>query len=274
MRDSTAPTTDSLTQEERLRVAQTARALETSPLGPEAEQQRRRLKSWVDEAPDFTLPVIPELLASLENATTNRAPEIFTQMILSSTAFLIEHPEKAGDDGAVCAAGLEGALRAYEAILAREPECRRPELDSLAQRMREGTLSEYVTGKATRVGREPKGWRRFFSFQGRIRRKSFWLRVLALNVVALAALILASLVPTLVEANPELLMLPMLVFSIAALVFILATEVQRWHDLGYSGYMVLLNFIPILGGVASVIWLGFVKGESGANKYGSDPLAR
>ncbi len=54
--------------------------------------------------------------------------------------------------------------------------------------------------------------------------------------------------------------------------FFFATEVQRWHDLGYSGYMLFLNFIPLIGGLISLVWLGFVKGESGPNKYGDDPL--
>ncbi len=165
--------------EERLRVAQAVRALETNPLGAEAERQRRQLKSWIDEAPDLSVPVVPELLPSLESATTGRAQEIFTQMILSSAAYSIEHPGKAADDAAVCIAGLEGALRAYEAILVQEPDCRRPELDAMTGRMRAGTLPEHVAQVLARVGREPKGLRRFFSFQGRIGRKSFWLRVLA-----------------------------------------------------------------------------------------------
>lgn len=261
-------------QEERRRMAEMARRLETNPLSPEADEQRRRLRSWIDQAPDLTVPVTPELLGGLEGATANRAQEIFTQMILSSAAFAIERPEKAADDAAVCTAGLEGALRSYEAIVAQEPACRRPELDELLQRARQGTLSEYVTGTVKRAVREPKGWWRFFSFQGRIGRKSFWLRVLAVNIGFLPLLLLEVI---LAESNSEAAGvaagLIALVMMLVALAFIIAMEIQRWHDLGYSGLMFLINLIPLIGGLVSIIWLGFFKGNKGPNKYGRDPLA-
>ena len=261
-------------QEERRRMAEMARRLETNPLSPEADEQRRRLRSWIDQAPDLTVPVTPELLGGLEGATANRAQEIFTQMILSSAAFAIERPEKAADDAAVCTAGLEGALRSYEAIVAQEPACRRPELDELLQRARQGTLSECVTGTVKRAVREPKGWWRFFSFQGRIGRKSFWLRVLAVNIGFLPLLLLEVI---LAESNSEAAGVAAglfaLVMMLGALAFIIAMEIQRWHDLGYSGLMFLINLIPLIGGVISVIWLGFFKGNKGPNKYGNDPLA-
>jgi uncharacterized membrane protein YhaH (DUF805 family) len=52
--------------------------------------------------------------------------------------------------------------------------------------------------------------------------------------------------------------------------FMLATCVKRWHDLGQSGWMVLLNFTFVFIPVA-LVWLGFIKGKKGNNRYGLDP---
>jgi uncharacterized membrane protein YhaH (DUF805 family) len=66
-------------------------------------------------------------------------------------------------------------------------------------------------------------------------------------------------------------------FILSALMFpvlIMGTIVQikRWHDRDKSGWWVLINFIPILGGLWSLIECGFVKGTNGKNRFGPDPL--
>jgi uncharacterized membrane protein YhaH (DUF805 family) len=58
--------------------------------------------------------------------------------------------------------------------------------------------------------------------------------------------------------------------TIAFMWFMLATCVKRWHDLGQSGWMVLLNFTFVFIPVA-LVWLGFIKGKKGNNRYGLDP---
>src|ERR1019366_4200526 len=47
----------------------------------------------------------------------------------------------------------------------------------------------------------------------------------------------------------------------------LATQVKRWHDLNRSGWMVLLNFVPVLGFFICVVSLGFLKGTAGSNRF-------
>lgn len=51
----------------------------------------------------------------------------------------------------------------------------------------------------------------------------------------------------------------------------LATQVKRWHDRGASGWWVLINFIPLVGGIWTLVSCGFLEGQKGANKYGPDP---
>jgi uncharacterized membrane protein YhaH (DUF805 family) len=49
-------------------------------------------------------------------------------------------------------------------------------------------------------------------------------------------------------------------------------QIKRWHDLDKSGWWVLVNLIPILGGLWSLIECGFLKGTNGQNRFGPDPL--
>lgn len=51
----------------------------------------------------------------------------------------------------------------------------------------------------------------------------------------------------------------------------LAISVKRCHDLGKSGWFVLLGIIPIVN-LYYAVEVGFQKGTVGENKYGSDPL--
>ncbi|MEE9424660.1 MAG: DUF805 domain-containing protein [Methylococcales bacterium] len=49
-------------------------------------------------------------------------------------------------------------------------------------------------------------------------------------------------------------------------------QIKRWHDRNKTGWWVLINLIPLLGAIWSLIELGFFKGTVGANNYGEDPV--
>ena len=51
---------------------------------------------------------------------------------------------------------------------------------------------------------------------------------------------------------------------------LLAVSVRRLHDLGKSGWMMLVMFIPFVGGILLLVW--FVSdGEAANNAYGPVP---
>ena len=52
----------------------------------------------------------------------------------------------------------------------------------------------------------------------------------------------------------------------------LANGIQRIHDLGYTGWFVLLYLIPYVNLIVIMVLL-CLKGNSGANEYGPDPLS-
>ena len=44
-------------------------------------------------------------------------------------------------------------------------------------------------------------------------------------------------------------------------------EIKRWHDFGYSGSWILINFIPF-GFLVTLFLCGGRQGDAGPNKYG------
>jgi uncharacterized membrane protein YhaH (DUF805 family) len=54
----------------------------------------------------------------------------------------------------------------------------------------------------------------------------------------------------------------------------LAVSVKRWHDRDKSGWWVLLNLVPVIGWLWALIDNGFLRGTTGPNRFGEDPLAQ
>ena len=136
------------TPEQRAQAVRMTRALETDPLNKDAKKAREWLIFWLIQAPDITVTVCTDYLTPLyekdKNREKNYAPEIATQMMFSSAAFIIEHPDQANDAIDVNKAGLEGSLKAYESISKTKPNVKWPFLDELIGRRDKGTLEEYV----------------------------------------------------------------------------------------------------------------------------------
>jgi hypothetical protein len=132
------------TKEERARLLDLTHKLETDPLNPEAEEWRVWLAQWIDEVPDVVVPVCPGLVPQLVNTKRNYAHELAMQVVYSSAAFIVEHPELQVDQQAVFLAGVEGALKSYEAILKARPRARWYFLDNLVQMRNKGELKEYL----------------------------------------------------------------------------------------------------------------------------------
>jgi len=69
----------------------------------------------------------------------------------------------------------------------------------------------------------------------------------------------------------------LVLFGLACIVPLIALSVRRWHDLGQTGWLVLvfgiLGAIPLVGilaSIANLIWFAR-SGNVGPNHYGPDP---
>lgn len=132
------------TPEERAKAVQVARDLESDPLGPNAKDERSWITVWLIQVPDISVKFCTDLLEPRPKPESHYAAEISTQMLFSGAAFVIGNPKKAKDQQAVYLAGLEGALKSYEAALKKDPEARWPSVDGIIEKRDQGKLDEYL----------------------------------------------------------------------------------------------------------------------------------
>lgn len=114
--------------------------------------------------------------------------------------------------------------------------------------------------------------KKLFSFEGRVGRKTFWLTLLAIIGVVVAAQVLLAVLASMSEGAAKIGAILVLLVSAVLLVPALAISAKRWHDLNKSGWWLLLGFVP-LANLYAVAMTGFVKGTEGRNSYGEDPVA-
>ncbi|MEX1013941.1 MAG: DUF805 domain-containing protein [Candidatus Paceibacterota bacterium] len=99
-------------------------------------------------------------------------------------------------------------------------------------------------------------FKKYIDFEGRANRMEFWTFILV-NLVISA--ILANIFPYLGS-----------LFSLAIIVPSIAVSVRRLHDVGQSGWLLLVGLIPLIG---LIILIYFFVQESQSETYenGSDP---
>ena len=102
---------------------------------------------------------------------------------------------------------------------------------------------------------------RYAQFTGRARRSEYWYFVLANLVASFAANLLDRIWGVPVIAC---------ILSLALLIPGLAVCVRRLHDLGKSGWWVLLAFIPLVGAIILIVWF-CQDGDRQPNEYGPSP---
>ncbi|HEV2748517.1 MAG TPA: DUF805 domain-containing protein [Allosphingosinicella sp.] len=112
--------------------------------------------------------------------------------------------------------------------------------------------------------------KRYSDYGGRSRRKEFWLfqlLMLVLSVITGALDFALGLDRLLFDS-----MGPLTFATFAALVTpSLAVAIRRLHDIGRSGWWLLMIFVPILG-LLVLIYFFVLEGTRGPNGYGPDPL--
>ena len=119
-----------------------------------------------------------------------------------------------------------------------------------------------------------------FSFQGRVNRGKFWLVHVVMWVVVLVVFS-AIFGSAALSSDPRVAFqsvgpvggLVLFVVYVLAIWIGLAVAAKRWHDRNKSAWWILIAFVPLVGGLWYLIECGFLKGTTGPNKFGPDPLA-
>jgi uncharacterized membrane protein YhaH (DUF805 family) len=110
----------------------------------------------------------------------------------------------------------------------------------------------------------------FWSFSGRIPRRTYWAASLIWFGIFLGLALIGGLVGA-AAGNENMAAFFVVIGLIPSIWSSTAIQVKRWHDRGKSGAMVLINFIPYVGGIWTFIECGCLRGTEGRNRHGSDP---
>lgn len=107
-----------------------------------------------------------------------------------------------------------------------------------------------------------------FSFEGRIKRRPFWVfTIAAILGIYFGGELIAWTTGVPLRAGVDLAALILLLPA-------LAVQAKRWHDRDKSAWWILINLVPIIGPVWALIECGALDGTPGPNAHGDDPLGR
>jgi uncharacterized membrane protein YhaH (DUF805 family) len=109
--------------------------------------------------------------------------------------------------------------------------------------------------------------KKYADFTGRARRSEYWYFFLIYIGIAIVLGIIDGMIGSTAFGNlgllSGLLLLGLFLPSIAV-------AVRRLHDIGKSGWWLLLGFVPIVGGLV-LLYFAFQDSQPGVNLFGPNP---
>lgn len=112
--------------------------------------------------------------------------------------------------------------------------------------------------------------KKYAVFSGRARRKEYWFFVLFNIIFSIAFTVIDGVTGTL---DPTMGMgLLSLLYSLAVLIPSISVTVRRLHDIGRSGWWLLIILIPLLGAIILLVFM-FLDSKPEENQYGANPKA-
>jgi len=105
-------------------------------------------------------------------------------------------------------------------------------------------------------------FKNYAGFQGRARRKEYWMFALFNVIIS----IIFSVLDSVANLNQILTGL----YSLVILIPSLAVGVRRLHDTGRSGWWLLIGLIPFIGSIILIVFF-CLDSQENDNQYGSNP---
>ena len=124
-------------------------ALEKDPLGNQAAESRRWLIEWVTDTPDYTVTVC-DILGLTQGKKPRYAAELMTQLLFGNVTYQIKNPTQKGEM-LFQLAGVDSVLKAYSAILVKDPDSHIKSLDDLLEKQKQGLLKQQMAPKISKA---------------------------------------------------------------------------------------------------------------------------
>ena len=115
-----------------------------------------------------------------------------------------------------------------------------------------------------------KCFRQYFDFKGRARRKEYWMFTLFCVIFQIIVIELAARGIGMLIGSYYFYVALSTLFAILIFIPSLSVEVRRLHDIGCSGWWMLLLLLPIIGWIALFV-LSVLDSQKGQNKWGANP---
>ncbi|HQM15874.1 MAG TPA: DUF805 domain-containing protein [Candidatus Woesebacteria bacterium] len=106
-----------------------------------------------------------------------------------------------------------------------------------------------------------EAFKKYAEFSGRAGRKEYWMFVL-FNIIFFVVI---NMIDTALETT-----ILSGIYSLAIMIPSLAACTRRLHDIGKSGWMILVSLIPLVGWIWIIVLLA-TKGDEKENQYGPVP---
>jgi uncharacterized membrane protein YhaH (DUF805 family) len=117
-------------------------------------------------------------------------------------------------------------------------------------------------------------WKKWFQVSGRASRREYWTFVLVNLVVIVCVAVATMALFAFADSDLDSRVLAIRVSAglCAVIIFIttLTCQIRRLHDIGKSGWWILINFVPYVGGFVLLIFT-LLDSNPGPNEYGENP---
>lgn len=110
--------------------------------------------------------------------------------------------------------------------------------------------------------------KQYADFSGRARRKEYWMFALFNLIFSIVAMILDNILGIAIDGVGYGPLYGL--YILAVLIPGLAVAVRRLHDVGKSGWMILIALIPLIGAIWLLV-LMVTDSNPGENQYGQNP---
>jgi uncharacterized membrane protein YhaH (DUF805 family) len=104
--------------------------------------------------------------------------------------------------------------------------------------------------------------KKYAVFSGRARRMEYWMFVLFNFIIAIVIGIVEGIL-----GSPAILSM---IYSLAVLIPSIAVSMRRLHDIGRTGWWLLIAFVPLIGAVVLLVFM-VLDSQPGSNAYGPNP---